>query len=238
MTQVFEGSNPFPRIISIGLGVFGFYWKYESELAKLSQAIQIIVMSNKVRITEKFINCTRHLYNGDIMNGEPINKILIPVDGSKNSQKAVEYTSWVAGKTGAQVVMLHVVDADKLKLTYEAMDRFTPEWEDKIKGTDDVKRYSPFFEEQLKCMLEDPICKRGNNVLREMAKYSEKHGVKPKTILKLGRVADTILQVAEDEKCDHIIIGTTGLSGIKKLLMGHVSSEVVKFAHCRVTVVR
>ena len=172
------------------------------------------------------------------MDGEPINKILVPVDGSEMSQKAVEYTSWVASKTGAKVVLLHVVDADKLKLTYEAMDRFTPEWEDKIKGTDDVKRYSPFFEEQLKCMLDDPICRRGNNILREMNKFAEKIGIKPKTILKLGRVADTILQVAEDEKCDHIIIGTTGLTGIKSLLMGHVTSEVVKYAPCRVTVVR
>jgi len=172
------------------------------------------------------------------MDGEPINKILVPIDGSKTSQKAVEYTSWVASKTGAQVVMLHVVDADKLKMSYEAMDRFTPEWKDKIKGTDDVKRYSPFYEEQLKCMIDDPVCRRGNNILREMSRFSEKLGAKPKNILKLGRVADTILQVAEDEECDQIIIGTTGLTGIKRLLMGHVSNEVVKFANCRVTVVR
>jgi len=108
---------------------------------------------------------------------ELIKKILVPVDGSAPSKKAVEYAAWVAGKTGAQVTLLNVVDADKLKLTYEAMDRFLPEWEDKIKGTDDVKRYSPFFEEQLSCMLDDPLCKRGNNVLKEMAKFAEKMGL-------------------------------------------------------------
>jgi len=175
---------------------------------------------------------------GDIMNGEPINKILIPVDGSETSQKAVEYASWVASKTGAKIVMLHVVDADKQKLTYEGMDRFTPEWKDKIKGTDDIKRYSPFFEEQLNCMLEDPICRRGNNVLKEMTKFAEKHGIKAKTLLKLGRVVDTIIQTAEDEKCDHIIMGTKGLTGIKSLLMGHVANDVVKYSPYRVTIVR
>jgi len=167
---------------------------------------------------------------------ELIKKILVPVDGSKISEKALEYASWVAGKTGAQVTLLHVVDADKLKLTYEAMDKFLPEWKDKVKG-DDIKRYSPFFEEQLSCMMEDPLCKRGNNVLKEMTKYAEKNGLKVKTILKMGRVVDTIVQTADDEHSDHIIMGKTGLTGIKRLAMGHVAEDVAKYAGVRVTLV-
>ncbi len=168
---------------------------------------------------------------------ELIKKILVAVDGSEPSKKAVEYAVWVSGKTGAEVTLINVVDADKLKLTYEAMDRFLPEWKDKIKGTDDIKRYSPFFEEQLSCMMEDPLCKRANNVLKEMVKFAEKNGVKPKTIMKLGRVVDTIVQTAEDERFDHIIVGKTGLTGIKRLAMGHVADDVAKYAPCRVTVV-
>lgn len=171
------------------------------------------------------------------MAEELIKKILVPIDGSTASQKALDYAGWVAGKTGASITLLHVIDADKFKANFEAMDRFLPEWEDKIKGTDDIKRYSPFFEEELSCMLEDPVCKRGNNVLKEMAKYTEKYKVKPKTILKLGRVVDTIVQVAEDEKIDQIIVGKKGLTGIRAMLMGHVAENVAKYAHCRVTVV-
>ena len=168
---------------------------------------------------------------------ELIRRILVPVDGSKASEKAVEYAAWVAGKTGACVMLLHVVDVDKLKLSYEAMDRFLPEWEDKIKGTDDIKRYSPFFEEQLSCMMDDPLCKRGNNILKEMSKYAEKQGVKVKTYMKLGKVVDTIAQTAEDEHSDHIIMGKTGLTGIKRLVMGHVAEDVAKYAGVRVTLV-
>ena len=73
--------------------------------------------------------------------------------------------------------------------------------------------------------------------VREMAKYAEKYKVKPKTILKLGRVVDTIVQVADDEKIDQIIIGKTGLTGIRRMLMGHVAEDVAKYAGCRVTVV-
>jgi nucleotide-binding universal stress UspA family protein len=171
------------------------------------------------------------------MAEELIKKILVPIDGSPASQNALDYAGWVAGKTGASITLLHVIDADKFKTNFEAMDRFQPEWKDKIKRTDDIKRFSPFFEEQLSCMLEDPVCKRGDNLLKEMAKYAEKYKVKPKTMMKLGRVIDTIVQVAEDEKCDQIIVGKTGLTGIKRMMMGHVAEDVSRYAHCRVTVV-
>ncbi len=168
---------------------------------------------------------------------EVIHNILVPVDGSKGAEKSVEYAAWVASKTGAKVNLLHVVDADKLKLKYEAMDRFQPEWADKIKHTDDIRRYSPYFEEQLQCMLDDPLCKRGDNVLDAMKTLAETYGGKPETMLKLGKVVDTILQVAEDERCDHIILGRTGLTGIQRMLIGHVAEKVARFAPCRVTLI-
>lgn len=159
------------------------------------------------------------------------------MDGSNASQKALDYAGWVSGKTGASIMLLHVIDAGKFNTSYEAMDRFQPEWEDKIKGTDDIKRYSPFFEEQLSCMIEDPVCKRGSNLLKEMAKYAEKYKVKTKTMMKLGKTVDTIIQVAEEENCDQIIVGKTGLTGIRKIVMGNAAEDVAQYAHCRVTVV-
>jgi len=171
------------------------------------------------------------------MAEELIKKILVSVDGSNASQKALDYAGWVSGKTGASIMLLHVIDADKFQTSYEAMDRFQPDWEDKIKGTDDIKRYSPFFEEQLSCMIEDPVCKKGNNLLKEMAKYAEKYNVKTKTMMKLGKTVDTIIQVAKEENCDQIIVGKTGLTGIRKMAMGSAAEDVAQYAHCRVTVV-
>lgn len=166
-----------------------------------------------------------------------INKILVPVDGSKAAEKALEYASWIANKFGAHVTLLYVVDVEQLGLTYEAMDHYLPEWEDKIKGTEDIKRYSPFFEEQLACRMDEPLCKRGSNVLKEMAKYAEGKGIKPKTVMKMGKVVDTIVQEAEDDKADVIVVGKTGLTGLRRLLIGHVAEDVARYAHCRVTVV-
>jgi nucleotide-binding universal stress UspA family protein len=51
-------------------------------------------------------------------------------------------------------------------------------------------------------------------------------------------VVDGIVSFAEKENVDLIVVGTKGMSAIKKLLLGSVSSGVVTYAHCTVMVVR
>lgn len=53
-----------------------------------------------------------------------------------------------------------------------------------------------------------------------------------------GHPAETIVRIAGDEKCDLIVIGSRGLSGIKEFLLGSVSSRVSHHAHCPVLIVR
>ena len=47
-----------------------------------------------------------------------------------------------------------------------------------------------------------------------------------------------LAEYAENEKMDLIVMGTRGMSGFKRLLIGSVASGVVKHAHCTVLVVR
>jgi nucleotide-binding universal stress UspA family protein len=51
-------------------------------------------------------------------------------------------------------------------------------------------------------------------------------------------VVGGIVNFAENEGIDLIIIGTKGRSGIKKLLLGSVASGVVTYAHCPVMIVK
>ena len=51
-------------------------------------------------------------------------------------------------------------------------------------------------------------------------------------------VVEAIIQFAENEKVDLIVLGTRGLGGFKKLLLGSVSSGVISNAHCSVLMVR
>ena len=51
-------------------------------------------------------------------------------------------------------------------------------------------------------------------------------------------VATTIMEYAESENVDLIIVGSKGRTSFKKLLLGSVSSNIIKNAHCAVLVVR
>jgi len=61
---------------------------------------------------------------------------------------------------------------------------------------------------------------------------------KPKTSETIGSVVQTITDYAVVEKIDLIIMGTRGMGGFKKMLLGSVSNGVVTHAHCPVLVVR
>jgi nucleotide-binding universal stress UspA family protein len=51
-------------------------------------------------------------------------------------------------------------------------------------------------------------------------------------------VARAIVVLAEEKKCDHIVVGTGGKSAAGRLMLGSVSTDVVHRAHCPVTVAR
>lgn len=51
-------------------------------------------------------------------------------------------------------------------------------------------------------------------------------------------IARAIVTLAEEKKCDHIVVGTGGKSGAGRLMLGSVSTDVVHRAHCSVTVAR
>jgi nucleotide-binding universal stress UspA family protein len=51
-------------------------------------------------------------------------------------------------------------------------------------------------------------------------------------------IVSTILEYAENENTDLIIIGTRGVTGFKRILLGSVASGIVTYAHCPVLVIR
>jgi nucleotide-binding universal stress UspA family protein len=52
------------------------------------------------------------------------------------------------------------------------------------------------------------------------------------------RIADALVSYAKDKRIDLIIIGTRGRSKLKGMLLGSVASDVVRYAHCPVLVVK
>ena len=68
------------------------------------------------------------------------------------------------------------------------------------------------------------------------------HGVEARLIETLGNpigdAADALMHVARDQGAELIVVGTRGLGGLKRLVLGSVSAKLVREAPCDVLVVR
>ncbi|SIO32358.1 universal stress protein [Halodesulfovibrio marinisediminis] len=138
-----------------------------------------------------------------------IEKILVPVDGSDFSLKAVEYAAEFAPMVGASVVLLTC----RLEVTSLLSKEL---YEKAIKDLDG----------HAQALLEP---------YKEI--FSKAHV--PVTDMVLGGTPeDAILQVAKGEDCDMIIMGSRGYSDIKGLFLGSTTHRVLQLAECPVTVIR
>ena len=74
--------------------------------------------------------------------------------------------------------------------------------------------------------------------LQEAAEKAKEAGVDVETFARQGDPADAILDVAEEQKADLIIVGNKGMTGAKRFLLGSVPDKVSHHAPCSVLIVR
>ena len=149
-------------------------------------------------------------------------KILVCTDGSKHSQKALEETVVIAkGCNVNEVAIIHV---------YE---RYVPRLMSDEGIISDQEMAS------IRGMMEEHKQEEGKKILSEALKIIEGKNIKARTVLKQGHPADTIVSVAHEEGFDMIVIGSRGLSGLKKLFLGSVSNAIIQeVQNCSVLVVK
>jgi nucleotide-binding universal stress UspA family protein len=153
-------------------------------------------------------------------SGLHFQKILVAVDGSEGSTRASEAAVDLAEKFNAQLFVLYAFRGYP-----EYMTMFPSAPSPSGQAIEAYEAYSR------KAALE---------VVGRTVSMAEKKGVKakPKTSETIGSVVQTITDYAVAEKIDLIVMGTRGMGGFKKMLLGSVSSGVVTHAHCPVLVVR
>ena len=76
------------------------------------------------------------------------------------------------------------------------------------------------------------------SVLKRAARDALSKGVEVETHAREGHPAEVIIDVAKQEQADLIVVGSRGLTGIKRYLLGSVSSKVSEHAPCSVMIVR
>jgi nucleotide-binding universal stress UspA family protein len=77
-----------------------------------------------------------------------------------------------------------------------------------------------------------------DSVLTRAARHAEERGVKAETYARESDPAQAILDVADEQGADLIVVGSRGLSGIQRFLLGSVSQKVSAHARCNVMIVR
>ncbi|MDW7740524.1 MAG: universal stress protein [Bacillota bacterium] len=147
-------------------------------------------------------------------------KVLACTDGSEHSKKALEKAALIAGGCKADdVAVIHVYEE---KVDFAALPLF--EVGATTRDTfskEDVDRFRKIQEEHEKAR---------EKVIADALAIFEKEGIKARAILKQGHPAETILETAAKEGFDIIVIGSRGLGGLKKLLLGSVSNAVIQEA--------
>jgi len=136
-------------------------------------------------------------------------KVLVATDGSEHSMKAVQRGLELAETQNAQVTLMSVA----------------------YYGADYLEGMPPNIQEK----LED----EARAALKKSKAVFDAKNIPVETVLQAGLVpANLIIQKAQEGKFDRIIMGSTGMNALEKIIMGSTASKVVAHAPCEVTVVR
>ena len=153
-------------------------------------------------------------------------RLLVAVDGSENSARASQAALELAEKLKADLIVLHAIIPPALYYhTETSMEGPVIE--------------PPTHEKEIDLYLE--YARRvARGIVDKTVSEAKKRSitVKADTPDATGSVVETIVNQAVKENADLIVVGTRGLGGFKKLLLGSVSNGVVSHAHCPVLVIR
>ena len=137
--------------------------------------------------------------------------ILVPVDGSPASLRALDYAIKTASQTpGSSLVLLNVQNLGAIAIAGAT-----------VAGD-----------------LQETASQASDQALGEAVEKSEAAGAVFKTVVRTGQVAETIAQVAREDDIQQIVMGTRGLGSIQGLLMGSVATKVIHLADVPITLIK
>ena len=155
------------------------------------------------------------------VNNSIFSKILIPVDGSINSMKAIDYAVDLADKYKSELLALHVLYSQSGFAFHK----------ETVAG---AITSSSLNDLNLEAKQE------AEKWFEEINKKAEGRNVQIKTevVFTVISIVEGILTYAEKENINLIIIGSKGKSGWKKLIVGSVASGISTYAHCPILIVK
>ena len=136
------------------------------------------------------------------------------VDGSDDSMKAAKTAIRIAKYNGSTLIVLHIRE---LPVGFADNELIAESKATEESHESDVEK-----------------------VIDDLVRSAQTEGVKANKVIRQHEksVLQTILDYAEKERIDLIVVGTKGLGGFKKMLLGSVASGLTNYARCSVLIVR
>lgn len=139
--------------------------------------------------------------------------VVVGVDNSDASTRAVEFAVARAKHNDWKVVLVHVIPWSPYSFQ------------------------TPSENEHRHREKQRELAAASEQVLVPMARIAEEGGVPHTEVVRHGKPSDTIADVAADSGAVHIVVGRTGDGGLREAVFGSVASRLVQHAHLPVTVV-
>ena len=145
-------------------------------------------------------------------------KILLATDGSESARAAVDCLLHFPFPDNSEVTILTVIEGHVFR-----SDEVSSLNEEQRDGLEETEKIVQVAAQEL--------------LAREAARLSEA-GWSESRVLRIGHPAEEIVHLAEQLDSDCVIVGSHGMSGIKRFLLGSVSDYVLQYAPCSVLIVK
>lgn len=142
-----------------------------------------------------------------------LDRILVPIDFSEHSKKALQYAIPFAEQFKASIDLLYVVEPTVYPADFSFGQVGFPSVEDELRH-------------------------RGSEELERLIASEIGTRVPARSMVRTGKAFNEIDQYAKEQSVDMIIIATHGHSGMEHVLFGSTAEKVVRYAPCPVLVVR
>jgi nucleotide-binding universal stress UspA family protein len=152
-------------------------------------------------------------------NQRRLKKILMAIDKSGYKDKVIVYAITLAKALEAHITAIHVLDKSSLGIAGDLMG---------------------FYRGGKIEVYVDALKEQAGQLLAEAEALGKKEGIsmKVEVLTHSPSIAEGIIDYAKRNDIDLIVVGTKGLTGLEKFLMGSVASNVIAHAHCPVLAIR
>jgi nucleotide-binding universal stress UspA family protein len=142
-------------------------------------------------------------------------RIVVGTDGSETANEAVRQATELAKAVGSSIDLVSAYEPVSSARLREEAQQVPKDMEWMVNPREDV-----------------------DATLKAAGEQIEEAGVEVHTHAREGDPADAILDVAEEQKADLIVVGNKGMTGAKRFLLGSVPNKVSHHAPCSVMIIR